>query len=184
MGKKTLFIKPPDLFLENEFVYPQLGPHYLQSYLQEKGIESDILVLYMDKKYKDQLGDLPIESRKLFSNLRSILIKQNGDCFDNEFDHHIFENYGVVGLSVMTPQAPVAYELSRILNSLYPHVTTVIGGSHARYYQKQVMNLPADIMFNFVVSGDGWDAMLEITTGLVHQQRTPVLLSKTTRKLT
>ena len=77
MEKKTLFIKPPDIFLENEFVYPQLGPHYLQSYLQEKGIESDILVLYMDKKYKNQLGDLPIESGKLFSNLRSIREIQN-----------------------------------------------------------------------------------------------------------
>ena len=30
---KILFIKPPDRFLENEFVYHQLGIHYLQSFL-------------------------------------------------------------------------------------------------------------------------------------------------------
>ena len=30
---KILFVKPPDRFLEDEFVYQQLGPHYLQSLL-------------------------------------------------------------------------------------------------------------------------------------------------------
>ncbi len=43
---KILFVKPPDRFLEDEFVYQQLGPHYLQSFLEEHGILSDILVLY------------------------------------------------------------------------------------------------------------------------------------------
>ena len=31
---KILFVKPPDRFLEDEFVYQQLGPHYLQSFLE------------------------------------------------------------------------------------------------------------------------------------------------------
>ena len=44
--KKILFVKPPDRFLEDEFVYQQLGPHYLQSFLKQFEITSDILVLY------------------------------------------------------------------------------------------------------------------------------------------
>ena len=42
---KILFVKPPDRFLEDEFVYQQLGPHYLQSFLKQYEIPSDILVL-------------------------------------------------------------------------------------------------------------------------------------------
>ena len=43
---KILFVKPPDRFLEDEFVYQQLGPHYLQSFLKQFEITSDILLLY------------------------------------------------------------------------------------------------------------------------------------------
>ena len=43
---KILFVKPPDRFLEDEFVYQQLGPHYLQSFLKQYEITSDILVFY------------------------------------------------------------------------------------------------------------------------------------------
>ena len=59
-------------------------------------------------------------------------------------------------MSVMSPQAPDAYLVSALLNKLYPNITTVIGGSHPRYYRQQVENLPSDIAFDFIVPQDGW----------------------------
>ena len=44
--KKFLFVKSPDRYLEGEFVYQQLGPHYLQLNLAGYDIPSDVLVLY------------------------------------------------------------------------------------------------------------------------------------------
>ena len=36
----------PGRFLDDEFVYQQLGSHYLHSYLSSNGFDSDLLVLY------------------------------------------------------------------------------------------------------------------------------------------
>ena len=57
---KILFVKPPDRFLEDEFVYQQLGPHYLQSFLKQHEIPSDILVLYehSDVRNKRESGEI------------------------------------------------------------------------------------------------------------------------------
>ena len=66
MTHRLLFIKPPDRFLENEFVYQQLGPHYLQSFLLENGIESDLLVLYERpeaRKARLVLSKAPLQAR-------------------------------------------------------------------------------------------------------------------------
>ena len=57
---RILFVKPPDRFLEDEFVYQQLGPHYLQSFLEKYEILSDILVLYeqSDVRNKREAGEI------------------------------------------------------------------------------------------------------------------------------
>ena len=59
----------------------------------------------------------------------------------------------------MTPQAPDAYLLNENIRKAYPHITTVIGGSHARYYQDQVEMLPPNLSFDFIVPQDGWSAV-------------------------
>lgn len=43
---RILFVKPPDCFLENEFVYQQLGLQYIQSFLHQHDILSDIPVFF------------------------------------------------------------------------------------------------------------------------------------------
>ena len=53
-NNKVLFVKPPDRFLENEFVYQQLGPHYLQSFLEQYEIISDLLVLYEEPEVRNE----------------------------------------------------------------------------------------------------------------------------------
>ena len=176
--KRILFVKPPDRFLENEFVYQQLGINYLQSFLAEKGIESDLLVLYEKNR------DSRIEGREHdLSVLHMLYMPLNGDDSDETFDSTIFAQYDIVGISVMTPQAPEAYELSRLLKREHPDILRVIGGSHARYYQNSVESLPDEISFDVIVPHDGWQPMLDIASGKVKRAEKPIILSDSSIKL-
>ncbi len=176
MNPRILFVKPADRFLENEFSYQQLGPHYLQSYLQQHGYESDILICYADRSKNNY------EEVVAFENLRMLLLK-NGSTIDAEMNPEIFSDYDIVGFSVMSPQAPDAYLMSRYINLHYPNVTTVIGGSHPRYYLSSVQNLPREIRFNFVVPQDGWLPMLQIVRGDVTKKSYSVVLTDSQKKI-
>jgi hypothetical protein len=160
---RILFVKPPDRFLDDEFVYQQLGPHYLQSYLLSHDIESDILVLFEDVAVRKQ-RILNLYHMESLSDLCMMLIYQDGKVAESPFNIDIFGEYDIVAMSVMSPQAPDAYRLSESINKKYPHIITVIGGSHARYYYDSVINLPNKIAFDFVVPNDGWEPMLGIAS--------------------
>ena len=179
--KPILFVKPPDRYLENEFFYPQLGPHYLQSFLAQNDIDSDLLILYEERD--DRFSSYDLKEFDL-AELSMLLLKQDGHTTHSAFDHTVFQEYDVVGLSVMTPQAPDAYRLNKLIRNTYPNITTVIGGSHARYYQNQVVNLPDDCRFDFVVPQDGWKPILEIASGRVTRQSKTVVLTDSLPKLT
>lgn len=172
---KVLFVKPPDRFLENEFTYQQLGAHYLQSFLAEKGIQSDQLVLYEPSEVRKQreLGEL---TEINLEQLRMLFVGES-EHYDKPFDKKIFENYTTIGLSVMTPQAPDAYLLSKLLNKEYPNLTTIIGGSHPRYYFGSVANLPEEIAFDFVVPQDGWIPMYDVASGAVKKGKKSQVLN-------
>jgi radical SAM superfamily enzyme YgiQ (UPF0313 family) len=165
---KVLFIKPPDRFLENEFVYQQLAPHYLQSYLEQYDIPSDILVLYEPEEVRKGREAGTIEEVAL-NHLNMLFMGTNGNNADIPFNKSIFENYDIVGISVMSPQAPDAYLLSEVINTHYPHITTVIGGTHPRHYQDSVTVLPEHIAFDFIVPQDGWMPMYQIASGQVRK---------------
>ena len=173
---RIVFLKPPDRFLEDEFVYQQLGPHFLQSYLQLHGIQSDILVLY--EKPDSRSARLSGETNAPRLQDLGMLLLKDGVTVDIDFNISVFENYDVVGMSVMTPQAPDAYLLNMELKSQFPNVTTVIGGSHPRYYQNQVETLPPSHSFDFIVPQDGWEPILQIATGQVTKaDKSQVLVS-------
>ncbi len=179
---KILFVKPPDRFLEDEFVYQQLGPHYLQSYLSEHNIGSDMLILYeryevRKKREKGIIKELELE------HLNMLHISDDGMSKDSVFDQSIFEGYDIVGLSVMSPQASDAYLLSRLINDLFPQITTVIGGSHPRYYQAHVEALPKSIAFDFIVPQDGWIPMYKIATGQIKKNKKSIVLIDNSLKL-
>ena len=180
--RKILFVKPPDRFLEDEFVYQQLGPHYLQSYLLGHEIPSDLLVLYEPSDVRAERQRNPHLDSSL-EDLRILLIQNNGDHFDLRFDDLVFSPYDIIAMSVMTPQAPDAYMLNSLLRSKYPHITTVIGGSHPRYYREQVSSLPPGLAFDFVVPYDGWDSMLQIATGTVKRTEATQILEEQMPKL-
>jgi len=180
---KILFVKPPDRFLEDEFVYQQLGPHYLQSFLEKYEIISDILVLYEQsevriKREAGEVNELSLEQ------LNMLFLGEDGKSQDKVFDNTIFQEYDIVALSVMSPQASDAYFISQLINELYPHITTVIGGSHPRYYQSQVESLPDSMAFDFIVPQDGWGPMYKIATGLVQKTKKSIVLIDNTIKLT
>ena len=98
------------------------------------------------------------------------MIESNGRSFEQPFDHEIFGNYDIIGMSVMSPQAPDAYLLIELINRIYPLITTVIGGSHPRYYLDQVTSLSSTFAFDFVVPQDGWAPMLQIATGKIDKR--------------
>ena len=77
---KTLFVKPPDRFLEDEFVYQQLGPHYLQSHLSSHGFPSDLLILHRDPAQ----GEPSVEPSLTDTYMLAVL--SSGDMFEGRFD--------------------------------------------------------------------------------------------------
>ena len=82
-----LLIKPPDRYLENEFVYQQLGPHYLQSFLMQYEIPSDILVLYEDVTSRENRRNGSTESFPIYGD---IVIESNSKFLRNALAY-IFE---------------------------------------------------------------------------------------------
>ena len=180
--KKILFVKPPDRFLENEFVYQQLGPHYLQSFLAENGIPSDLVIFYECENARMERSADP-ERPLLLEDLRALLVRNDGTSLDTFFDEKVFLDYEIIAMSVMTPQAPDAYLLNQKIRQLCPRVSTVIGGSHPRYYQDQVTALPPELAFDFIVPQDGWRPILDIATGKVEKSDNPQVLIDNLPKL-
>ena len=180
---KILFVKPPDRFLEDEFVYQQLGPHYLQSFLKQYEIPSDILVLYQQSNVRNKRESGEINEISL-DDLNMLFLGADGNSKDTTFDSTIFQNYDIVALSVMSPQATDAYLISQLINSLYPQITTVIGGSHPRYYQKQVESLPNSMAFDFIVPQDGWVPIYKIAKGQIRKTKKSIVLIDNSLKLT
>jgi len=168
--KKVLLLKPPDRFLENEFVFQQIGLQYLQSYLENHGISPDILILYKGQRDTDAVSEPG-------GDLNMFFLGNEGRCYDIPFDRSVFEDYDVVGMSVASPQAPDAYVLIEIINKFYPHVTTAIGGTHPRYYLDFVTNLPEHASFDFIVPCDGWRPMFQIASGQIQRNNKSQVLN-------
>ena len=114
-NNKVLFVKPPDRFLENEFVYQQLGPHYMQSFLEQYEIIADILILYEQQKVRNE-RELGIIDKLSLDDLNMLFLGKDIKRTDTLFDHSILNNYNIVGMSVMSPQAPDAYLLNELIN--------------------------------------------------------------------
>jgi radical SAM superfamily enzyme YgiQ (UPF0313 family) len=178
---RLLLVKPPDRFLEDEFVYQQLGPHYLQSFLMDKDFEVDILILYESREGRAER--MEEGSALSLKELKMMLMRADGTCIESGFSLEVFEEYSIVGFSVMTPQAVDAYMLNELIRGHLSHIITVIGGSHARYYLDKVVKLPKYLAFDFIVPQDGWQPMLDIMRGAVQPASQPVVLEHNLRDL-
>ncbi|MBT3786090.1 radical SAM protein [bacterium] len=166
MKARILYIKPPDPFLQDEFVYQQLGPHYLQAYTNQLGYESELLVLYV----KDRRAPL-----RGLEDLHMLLVRGESIVHEGSFSLDVVESFDLLAFSVMSPQATYAYWLSEAVRKSYPEKKLMIGGSHARYYLDQVKTLPEEKAFDYIVPLDGWGPIEQVLSEGLKSSDNPVL---------
>ncbi len=157
MKPRTLFVKPPDPFLQDEFVYQQLAPHYLQSWLEVHGYPSALLVLYIRARAD---GSRP--TPKHLADCHMLLVEDGELVLDQPFDSAVFADFDLIALSVMTPQAEYARWITATVRRERPRARVMIGGSHARYYLEQVVGERGLAACDYVVPQDGWQPLLEV----------------------
>lgn len=171
MKPRTLFVKPPDPFLQEEFVYQQLAPHYLQAWLDHHGYESALVVLYVKARAD---GSRP--QPRTLADCHMLLIEAGEMVVDGPFDSGVFAGFDLIALSVMTPQAAYANWLTTTVRREFPRARVMMGGSHARYYLDQVVALHGDAACDYVVPHDGWQPLLDmLEAGLPARGRGHVL---------
>ncbi len=157
MKPRTLFVKPPDPFLQEEFVYPQLAPHYLQAWLDAHRFPSAVVVLHIPP---DERGARP-EPASL-DDCHMIVVEDREIVVEGPFDTSVFAGYDLIALSVMTPQAEYASWIAAAVRRDHPNARIMIGGSHARYYLEQVIMLSGEEAYDYVVPYDGWRPLLDM----------------------
>ena len=171
MKPRTLFVKPPDPFLEDEFVYQQLAPHYLQSWLEVHGYPSALLVLYVRAR-----ADGSRVSPKRLADCHMLFIEDGEVLLDQPFDSAVFADFDLIAQSVMTPQAEYARWITATVRREQPRARVMIGGSHARYYLEQVIGERGLAACDYVVPHDGWQPLLDVLeAGLPDRGRSHVL---------
>ena len=171
MKPRTLFVKPPDPYLQDEFVYQQLAPHYLQSWLAVHGFASAQLVLYVRARAD---GSRPHPQR--LADCHMLLVEDGEPVLDQPFDSAVFADFDLVAQSVMTPQAEYARWVTATVHREYPRARVMIGGSHARYYLEQVVGDRGLQACDYVVPQDGWQPILAmLNEGLPDRGRSHVL---------
>ncbi len=119
---------------------PPLGLAFLTSYMKERGHEVTLL---------DMQG-LLMDSSELAAQLRAI-------------------NPEIVGITAMTPTIPEALQAAAISKSVFPDVTTVLGGVHPTLAPEEVL---ADSNVDYVVRGEGEESFAALAEALA--QRLPV----------
>ena len=77
------------------------------------------------------------------------------------------KNYDIIGYSCTTPQAKSAIKHCKVVKNTFPDKKTVIGGSHAQYYHKELLE---DSPFDFIVYEDGEFALLGIIENKIKER--------------
>ncbi|MCZ6894387.1 MAG: radical SAM protein [Gammaproteobacteria bacterium] len=157
MKPRTLFIKPPDPFLQEEFVYQQLAPHYLQAWLDWHDYPSTLMVMYVPTGEDGQRRE-----PHTLNDCNMIVVVDGTVVADRVFDAAVLAEHDLIALSVMTPQAEYAGWLTQAVRTNNPRAKVMIGGSHARYYLDQVVKLGGEEAFDYVVPQDGWQPLLDV----------------------
>ncbi len=154
MKPRTLFVKPPDPFLQGEFVYQQLAPHYLQAWLDHHDYPSTLVVLYVATP-EDGVRREP----RCLADCHMIVVEDGRVVADRAFDDAVLQGHDLVALSVMTPQAEYAGWVIEATRAVNPAAKIMLGGSHARYYLDEVV---AEAACDYVVPHDGWQPLLDV----------------------
>ena len=165
---KICLIIPPSPFLLDERVFPFLGILKVAAAWREQGANIDVLDLSGIENYLDVIKEY----------------------FDNR------ENVEFAGITATTPQMPNAFDIGKYIQSNWPHIKLVLGGSHvtlmhtASKREKSGGRATNDIdrikqYFDVLVCGDGemtLEAVREVDEGIidVDDKKSPLFLTNET----
>lgn len=116
--------------------------------------KSDFLV---SDRVMPPLGPLYLKS---FMEMHGYYVEVNDEL--DSFPLEEIKTFDVVGYSCTTPQAKDAINHCMLVKRRFPEKQTVIGGAHSKYYFEELLQ---DSPFDFIVSGDGETALLNILSG-------------------
>ena len=99
----------------------------------------------LPSKYPFYLNSFEDKRNEVWKEVRSVIKRESPD---------------VVGISVFTTFAASAFNVARIVKNVAPRAKVIFGGPHAFVRAKEVLSICKDV--DYVVSGDGEDALLEL----------------------
>jgi len=131
--KRLLLVTLGSPFLNNQLVFPYLGPLYMLSTAKELGAR--VGIIFSKESKKENINkDIVYLDEVNFLSMEEIL----------SFDY--------IGISCITPQAVEAYNLLHKIKCQDPkNPKIIIGGPHAKYYYEECRAEG----FDYVVVGDG-----------------------------
>jgi anaerobic magnesium-protoporphyrin IX monomethyl ester cyclase len=124
MRFNKVLLVTPDPHADWRGIVPHLGQAYLAQFLQEMGIQHDILDLNLGYKLKD--------------------IKRKIEVFKPD----------LVGMSLISFEYKRFYDILLKIKSLYPDLKTIVGGPHVTIMREQVLQECPAIDFGVVYEGE------------------------------
>lgn len=118
-NKDIAIIIPPSLYLLNDKVFVPLGPLYVAAVLEQKGYNVRVLDLKGQNDWQEKVKEIAKQENRL------------------------------IGISVSTPDFPIALQILKIIKSINKDIPVAIGGAHATVAPTQCE------MFDKVIVGDG-----------------------------
>ncbi|WP_316166895.1 MULTISPECIES: B12-binding domain-containing radical SAM protein [unclassified Bradyrhizobium] len=82
-----------------------------------------------------------------------------GDWLTDSLLEHAAQTRLAVGVTAVTPEYPRALAILKIIKARYPHLLTIIGGTHVTYLDGEAASDPA---VDIVVRGEGEDTIREL----------------------
>lgn len=173
-SKKVLLIYPPNQLMDIETPRPDgsLGPLYLASALESKGIQTDILDASVGAKDQD-LKNTFYRSIRQDNGLIRI-----GMTFDEIAEHVSKGEYRIVGISSnFTPQTKMAFETAKAIKNANPTIKIYAGGVNARALKERFLKTglfdgicltEGELVFQKIVEADFAEKSLKGIAGLAY----------------
>ncbi len=134
---KGLLIYPPNQLMDVETPRPDgsLGPLYLASALENRGIQTDVLDASVGAPYQD-LKETFYKNIKQDNGLTKI-----GMDFEEIAHYVVKNNYDFVGISSnFTPQTKMVFETAKAIKEADPRIQIFSGGVNARALKERFLN--------------------------------------------
>lgn len=135
--------------------------------------------LLYDEKLQTPLGILYIASY-LREHGGDVAICDLAGVSPSEWADKIPAGHKFYGISMTTPDVPIANAIGKLIKKLYPKSTLVCGGAHPSAMPKQIID---EGIFDIVCVGEGEQTVLELVQGLPLEKINGIYWSKSYRRL-